>query len=138
VIVVGSHLDDPGGFNAAGSAYVFVHCGGGWIEAARLTHPSPAAGDQFGFRVRVDGDTIAVGSPGDDTTATDGGSIQVFDRDDNGTPQDPCDDTWVFGGQILPSVCQASSWFSSAGFQTSTFGCAPGSPTGPRWPTGGG
>jgi hypothetical protein len=114
VIVVGSHLDDPNGINAAGSAYVFVACGGGWIEACRLTHPNPAVGDQFGFRVRVDGNTIVVGSPGDDTTAVDAGSIQVFERDDGGTPTNPCDDVWVFSTELLPSVCQATAAFGAS------------------------
>ncbi len=113
VIVVGSYLDDPLGLYAAGSAYVFVSCAGGWIEAARLQHLQPAAGDQFGFQVRVDGDTVAIGVPGDDTTHSNGGSVCVFEREDAGTPLNPCDDVWSLRAQILPSICQEGAWFGT-------------------------
>ncbi len=114
VIVVGSHLDDPYGVNAAGSVYIYVRCGGGWIESCRLTHPSPAIGDQFGFEVSLDGNTIAVGCPGDDTVATDAGSIVVYERDDGGTPLDPCDDVWVLSAQLIPSISSESAAFGTS------------------------
>ncbi len=113
-IVVGSYLDDPMGFNAAGSAYVFVRCGDGWIEAIRLVHPDPRPGDQFGFKVAIDGSTVVVGSPADDTGEVDGGSVLVFDRDDNDTPGDPCDDTWTLTAELTPSFPQLGASFGTS------------------------
>ncbi|MEZ4445154.1 MAG: hypothetical protein R3B72_39135 [Polyangiaceae bacterium] len=46
----------------AGAAYVFVQDGAGWKQEGYLKAPSPAAGDQFGIDVDVDGDRLVVGA----------------------------------------------------------------------------
>ena len=61
-----------------GSAYVFVRPGTGWAtgnQTAKLTASDGAANDEFGTSVGVDGDTIVVGAPGDESGE---GSAYVF------------------------------------------------------------
>ena len=61
-----------------GSAYVFVKPVGGWADAtqtAKLTASDRGSGDELGISVAVDGDTVVVGAPADDSEA---GSAYVF------------------------------------------------------------
>ena len=67
-IVVGAPVDE----SDEGSAYVFVKrsrpLAGLTVTApAKLTASDGAANDEFGTAVAVDGDTIVVGAPGDDS-----------------------------------------------------------------------
>ena len=84
-IVVGAYEDDFEGGDA-GAAYVFTRPANGWADmtqTARLTAGSDAAdGDEFGKSVAVDGDTIVVGAPEEDTQAR--GSAYIFTRPANG------------------------------------------------------
>ncbi|MHB8810870.1 MAG: FG-GAP repeat protein, partial [Desulfobulbaceae bacterium] len=66
--------DDKG--EDSGAALVFVRSGTTWQEQTRLAANDTAAGDGFGFAVTIDGDTIAVGAPFDDTK----GSAYTFLR----------------------------------------------------------
>ncbi|MGH9815158.1 MAG: thrombospondin type 3 repeat-containing protein, partial [Candidatus Acidiferrales bacterium] len=85
-IVIGAPLDDVGANADQGSAYVFSKPAGGWntpiAQPARLLASDGMAGDQFGFGLTVDGDTIVVGAPQDDNvgpfTRVDQGSAYVF------------------------------------------------------------
>lgn len=80
-VVVGTPGDDLGASTDAGSAYVFVRNGAIWLRQAKLTANDAMASDKFGSAVAISGDTIVVGSPGDDTAAgTDAGSAYVFIR----------------------------------------------------------
>jgi hypothetical protein len=63
-IVVGKKGDDLGISNLTGSAYVFVRNGSQWTQQAKLLASDPAANDQFGNAVSVDGDTAIVGALG--------------------------------------------------------------------------
>lgn len=64
-----------------GSAYVFNHQGGSWVETQKLTVSDGAAGDQFGWSIAVSSSTIVVGAPFDDDFGTLGqGSAYVFNR----------------------------------------------------------
>lgn len=76
-IVVGAREDDDRG-ESAGSAYVFRRKGSAWTQHAKLTSPEPAQGDQFGWSVAIDGDTVLVGSIGSDRAAHDAGAAYVF------------------------------------------------------------
>ena len=49
-------------------------------QEVKLTASDAAAGDQFGFSVAVDGDTVVVGARLDDDVASDSGSAYVFVR----------------------------------------------------------
>lgn len=61
----------------AGAAYVFVRSGGSWIQQAYLKPLHSDANDQFGGSVAIDGDTIVVGSAGEDSAAVDVGGDQT-------------------------------------------------------------
>ncbi|XYH97831.1 hypothetical protein ACMHYB_60445 [Sorangium sp. So ce1128] len=81
--VVGARLDDVGGNENQGSAYVFVRSGTTWTEQAKLTASDGAAGDRLGVSVAVSGDgsTAVVGAFLDDVGGNPlQGSAYVFVR----------------------------------------------------------
>ena len=88
-MVIGARYDGDKGSNS-GSAYVFTRVTAGdlasdWTQVAKLTAVNDGAGgDQFGFSVSIDGDTIAIGAPYDDDKGTDSGSAYVFTRNTAG------------------------------------------------------
>jgi hypothetical protein len=47
----------------AGAVYVFERQGDNWTEGTKLMATDAQAGDQFGLRVALSGDTLAVGAP---------------------------------------------------------------------------
>jgi len=102
--VVGSRLhDDPA--DSSGSAYVFRDVGGTWQQIARLTAGDAAAFDNFGVGVAISGETIVVGSFGDETAVPNSGSAYVFSAIDcnaNGVP-DECEPDCNTNG--LPDDC---------------------------------
>jgi len=104
-IVVGASLDDDNGTDS-GSAYVFTHTGTTWTQQAKLTASDGAAGDYFGRRVAIAGDTIVVGARYDDDNGTWSGSAYVFMR--TGT-------TWIeqaklTASDLLPMIILESVW----------------------------
>jgi hypothetical protein len=56
----------------AGAVYVFARTGAAWPQQAYVKAPNAAAGDSFGLAVAlsVDGNTLAVGAPGESSGAT--------------------------------------------------------------------
>jgi len=79
--MIGAHNDDDNALSASGSVYVFTRTAGVWTQAAKLHASDPAATDQFGGSVALDGDTAMIGAHVDDDNAlTDSGSIYVFTR----------------------------------------------------------
>ena len=94
-IVFGVSHDDPVG-SGSGSIYVFEKSGNLWSQFMRLTPSGLAPGDAFGFSVAIDGDTIVVGSLGDEGPAgqNNTGSAYVFDRDPG---------LWVQRQKLIPS-----------------------------------
>jgi len=79
--VVGAFTDGVGSNESQGSAYVFVRIGGVWTLQQKLTASDGAANDSFGNSVAISGETVVVGSPGDDIGARlDEGSAYVFTR----------------------------------------------------------
>ena len=82
-LVVGAPHRD-GVFADTGSAYTFTRVGSVWIEQQQLAGQSPAANDDFGTRVAIDGNRLAVGVPGRAATIqsiplADAGVVEVFD-----------------------------------------------------------
>lgn len=74
-LVVGATGDGPG------SAHVFVRSGMSWTHQAELVQDTPGSPfDAFGGRLAIDGDTIVVGVPNENTFVTGGGAIYVFVR----------------------------------------------------------
>ena len=83
-VVVGAYVDDDDGSDS-GSAYVFVRPSDGeWAtatETAKLTASDGAEGDNFGYSVSVDGETVVVGANRDDNLT---GSAYVFVKPSTG------------------------------------------------------
>jgi len=78
-IVVGAYLEDTTA-NEAGSAYIFDINGN---ELAKIQASDAEANDNFGVSVAVSDTRIVVGAYLEDTTATDAGSVYIFDIDGN-------------------------------------------------------
>lgn len=79
-IVIGARGDDDNG-NNAGSVYVFMEPGGGWITAtedAKLTASDAHENQLFGNDVAIDENTIVIGAHGDDTSGNGSGAAYVF------------------------------------------------------------
>jgi uncharacterized repeat protein (TIGR01451 family) len=93
--VVGAYFNDPPPGTNAGAAYVFVRSGTTWTQQQKLLASDEGPGDQFGYSVAIDGDTLAVGANSDDTAAgADVGAAYVFVR--SGT-------TWTEQRKLLAS-----------------------------------
>ena len=65
-MVIGAREDNEKG-SSSGSAYVFTRTtagdlASGWTQVAKLTAGDGAAGDDFGYSVSIDGDTMVVGA----------------------------------------------------------------------------
>ena len=56
--------------SGAGAAYVFVRSGTTWSQQAYLKASNTGAGDSFGYRVAVSGDTVVVGAYAEDSGTT--------------------------------------------------------------------
>ncbi len=74
-LVAGAYGDDFGTTASQGSAYVFTRNGTLWAARQKLTASDGAPADHFGWSVALNGNTVAVGAPGDDSGR---GSTYVF------------------------------------------------------------
>ncbi len=92
-IAVGANSDDDNGGHS-GSVYVFVRSGGVWTEQQKLIASDGNAGDSFGFRVAIHGDSILVGAPNQDESGNNGGAAYLFTR--VGT-------VWTQEAKLMPS-----------------------------------
>ncbi len=88
-----------------GAAYLFRLDDGGtpadphddtWVEHAKVTTPGSSTRDRFGLSVAVTDDYLAVGAPGIPYGYEESGSVHVYARGDNGTPDDTSDDVWTY------------------------------------------
>ena len=83
-VVVGAIFDNVGGNTRQGSAYVFTRSGGVWTQQAKLLATDGAPSDNFGANVAISGNTVVVGTNGDDVGANSNqGSAYVFTRSGN-------------------------------------------------------
>ena len=108
----GNHGDDSA--QSAGAAYVFVRGGSDWSQQAYLKASNAQAGDEFGCKVAISGDTVVVGAIGEDSLATGvngnqsdnsaehAGAAHVFVR--NGT-------TWSQQAYLKASNTDAGDYF---------------------------
>ncbi len=78
-VVVGAYARDDRGFNT-GAVYIYQRTGMVWSEQVKLLPLDVGLGDEFGYSVAIDGDTLVVGTPGYDFYRPDGGVIHVFQR----------------------------------------------------------
>jgi hypothetical protein len=65
-----------------------VDCGVLWASDA-------AEADHFGWSVGASGEHVVIGADLVDDLGRDAGAAYVFERNDQGTPDDPSDDTWI-------------------------------------------
>jgi hypothetical protein len=111
-IVVGAHEERSGGIGIngvqdddsaaqSGAAYVFVRQGGAWSQEAYFKASNAGPNDYFGRAVSISGNTIVVGAPGEESSAT---AI-------NG---DQADDSDYGYGAAYVFVRQASAWSQQA------------------------
>ena len=61
---------------SAGAAYVFTRTGGVWTQQAYLKASNTDQGDRFGYVLALSGNTLAVGAPGERSSATGVGGLQ--------------------------------------------------------------
>jgi hypothetical protein len=83
--------------NDAGAAFVFTRSGTTWSQQQKLTPSDAGDGDHFGQDVAIDGNTVVVGSPGEDVgypSYYSVGAIYVYTR--SGT-------TWSQQAKKVPS-----------------------------------
>lgn len=66
----------------AGAVYVFTRAGGVWTQQAYIKASNTGGSDFFGTSVALDGDTLVVGAPGEDSSAVGVGGNQA----DNSAP----------------------------------------------------
>jgi hypothetical protein len=82
----------------SGAVYVFTRVDGSWRQQAFLKASNAGANDLFGYSAALDGDTLVVAAPGEDSSANDGesnneaansGAVYVFTRVDGSWSQQP-------------------------------------------------
>ena len=92
--------------NKKGSAYIFTRdsVSGVWTQQAKLEGENE--GDQFGWAVAVDGDTVVVGAHaldvGDETNS---GAVYVFTKSGS---------TWIQAAKLTPTVPEAYAFFGGS------------------------
>ena len=112
-LLVGCMQDDHAG-DRSGSAYVFRRAATGWVQQDKLTASDAAPVDLFGRATSLDGSVAIVGCHFDDEFGNNSGAAYVYERDDNGTPQDPADDTWPEVVKLTASAATADEQFGLA------------------------
>ena len=80
-MVIGASLTAPFGLDNAGVVRIYKFDGNSsWTLQAELAASDAEASDNFGFSVAISGDTIAIGSHGDDDAGFAAGSVYIFTR----------------------------------------------------------
>jgi hypothetical protein len=85
-IAVGAKWDESAGANS-GSVYIYARNQNGsnnWGEVTKLLSSDGAGGDEFGYAVAMDGDTLLVGAPLKNSGDTDAGGVYIFRRNQGG------------------------------------------------------
>lgn len=85
-LLVGAYLADAAGSNS-GAAYVFVLINGYWMQKAKLVAPDGAAGDCYGYVVKVsaDGKTAAITAVYRQDIGFQSGAVYVYGFSDGGS-----------------------------------------------------
>lgn len=69
----------------SGAVYLFeAEVDGDWSQAAYLKASNTGQDHNFGTAIALDGDTLVVGAPGENTTEQGSGAVYIFVRDDSG------------------------------------------------------
>ncbi len=78
-IAVGVPFEDGVGVDS-GAVYIYQESAGVWSQQAKITAVDGAGTDQFGVGVGLTGEMLLVGSPRDDDSFNNSGSVYVFTR----------------------------------------------------------
>jgi hypothetical protein len=90
-VLTGAYNDSTGAMHA-GSAYVYDLSNiQPTLPVATLNNPHPSISDVFGYAVAIDGLTVAIGTPLDDTVKLDRGAVYVYCLNPNAAPPTPAD-----------------------------------------------
>lgn len=101
LIAVGAPKNDAHGANA-GAVYVFRRLPGGtWIEEAAIRSIGGGAGDQFGYSVAIEDDTMLVGAYTADERGTYSGAAYAFKRNAG---------TWTQQAMLMPAAAEPSDF----------------------------
>ena len=95
----GNQSDNSMGF--AGAGYVFTRTGSSWSQQAYLKASNPNAADLFGSSIRMDGQSLLVGAPQEDSNAT-------------GVDGDQADNTTGQAGAAYLFVRDGTTWSQQA------------------------
>ncbi len=80
-VAVGARYENPGGVDAAGSAYIFHRSGENWTQQAKINASDVESWDSFGVSVSINGDYVIVGAPWEDPgDVSRAGSAYIFHR----------------------------------------------------------
>lgn len=84
-IVAGAPLEDGAGnlLDASGGVHLFENDGQIWRESKKLGVTNPAASDEFGYSVSVDGNTAVVGAWTKASPLANSGAAYVFQRNES-------------------------------------------------------
>jgi len=80
-LLIGARLaDDPG--TGSGAAYVFERspADGSWEEITKISSPTGSAWDLFGRSLSLHGNSVLIGSPGDDEADWNSGAVYVYEE----------------------------------------------------------
>lgn len=102
--LVGAYWDDDAG-EASGAAYVFRLANGQWTQEAKLTAGDPAAKEQFGYTVSIDGDIAIVGANQDGEKGQFAGAAYVFKHSGG---------TWTQTAKLIASDGKADVYFGES------------------------
>jgi|GEM_PF-3490702 len=70
--------------NNHGAVYVYTFDGVQWVQQQKLAGQGATLGADFGSAVAVDGGTLVIGAPSDDTREIDDGAVYIFERNESG------------------------------------------------------
>lgn len=93
----------------SGAVYVFARVAGAWTQQAYVKASNTGDDDRFGWSVALDGDTLAVGALGEDSSAVGVGG----DQDDNSA---------VSSGAVYVFTRNAGAWTQGAYIKASNTG----------------
>jgi hypothetical protein len=124
-IGAGAYLDDLKGVTNLGSVYMYLRSGTTWTQEAIVTGGDIGFFFNFGLDVEIDGETVAVGSTGIDSTGNFiVGSAYVFEECCDPTVTYCTAGTSANGCQATLSATGSPSFSSPSGFDLTATGVA--------------
>jgi hypothetical protein len=103
--LVGAPRDDHGGFDNAGSAYVYARSGAAWSLQQKITSPAPGGGQNLGGRLALsNGIALLAQSSVDSIDGADPGAVFAYSRSGS---------TWSFETTLWPADAADGDEFGS-------------------------